>query len=94
MMGERLPLGVENGDKAEFATEMPGIGTDGLERLGHGVEQDRVNLRLVLVSDRRNLGWHRKHDVKIRDRQKVSFARGDPSLTRRRLALGAMSVTA
>ena len=93
-MCERLPPGVENGNEAEFAAKMPGIGTNGLERLGHSIEQDRVDDCLVLIGDGRDLGGDRKYDVKIRDRQKVSFASGDPSFTRRRLALGTMSVAA
>ena len=94
MMCERLPPGVENGNEAEFAAKMPGIGTNGLERLGHSIEQDRVDDCLVLIGDGRDIGGDRKYDVKIRDRQKVSFASGDPSFTRRRLALGTMSVAA
>ena len=38
MMGERLPLGVENGDEAELAAEMPWVCSNGLERRGHGIE--------------------------------------------------------
>ena len=94
MMRECLPPGVEDGDEAEITAKMPGIGPNGLERLGHDIEQNRVDVGLVLISDRHNFRWHRKHDVKIRDRQKVGFARGKPSFARRCLTLWAMSVAA
>ena len=82
MMGERLPPGVEDGDEADLAAQVPGIGGDGLQRRGDGVEQDAVDHGLVVEGDGRNLGGQSEHDVEVRDRQQVGFAGGEPSFTR------------
>ena len=94
MMGERLAPCMKNGDEAELAAEMPGIGGDGLQRCGDGVEQDGVDHRLVLIGDRRDLGRHREHDVEIGHRQQIGLAGGEPLFARGALALGAMPVAA
>jgi hypothetical protein len=94
MVGEGLPPCMKDGDEAKLAAEMLGIGGDGLERLGHGVEQDGVDQRLVLVGDGGNLGWQREHDMEIRHRQQIDLAGGQPSIARGPLALGAMPVAA
>jgi len=92
MMGERLPPSVENGDEAELATEMPGIGGDGLQCLGDGFEQYAIDQRLVLIRDRRDLRRHREHDVEIWHRQQIGLTGDEPLLARGTLALGTMTI--
>lgn len=92
MVGESLPPRVEQCDEAEFTAKMSGIGTDGLQRLGDGIEQNGVDRRLVLVSDGRDLGGHREHHVEVGHLQKVRFAGREPFIARGALALSAMAV--
>jgi hypothetical protein len=73
---------------------MPGIGSNGLERSGDGVEQDAIDDRLVVEGDLGDFGRHREHDMEIRHRQQIGLAIGKPSFACRALALGAMPVAA
>ena len=73
---------------------MPGVGTNGFKRLGHDVEQDGVNLRLVQKGHRRHFGWQREHDMEIGQWQQISLTRGKPCIAGTALALGAMPVAA
>jgi hypothetical protein len=38
VMGQRLSPAEENGDEADLGTQMSGVGGDGLECLGRGLE--------------------------------------------------------
>ena len=92
MMREHLTPCVKNGQEADLAAQMPGVGRDGLERRGDGVEQDRINDSLVVEGDLGDLGRHREHDMEIRHRQQVCLTVGKPSFARRALALGAVPI--
>ena len=63
VMGECLSPRMKDGDEAELAAQMLGIGADGLQRRGHRVEQDAVSKRLVLICDLGDFGRHREHDM-------------------------------
>jgi len=85
---------MKDGDEAELAAQMPGIGRDGLQRCNHRVEQDAVDLALVLIRDRCDLGRHRESDMEIGHRQQAGLPLGEPLLTRGALALRAVPVAA
>src|SRR3954451_17464098 len=71
---------------------MPGIGGDGKQRLGGCAEQQVVDDRLVLISDRGDLGRQREDQVEVADRQQIGLAGREPILRRRALTLRAMAV--
>ena len=71
---------------------MLGIGPDREQGLGGSLEQEIVDERFVLVSDVADGPRHGEHDVKVRHRQEFCFARGEPSLGHRALALRAVPV--
>src|SRR5260370_15076847 len=85
---------VEHGGGADASAEMPGIGGDRQQCLGGRAEQQVVDDRLVLVSDRSDLGRQREDDVEIADRQQIGLAGCEPIRRCRTLTLWAMSVTA
>jgi hypothetical protein len=85
---------VQYRDRAGLGTEVARIAGDVAQRLGGGVEQDRVDRRLVVegeIGDRRR---HGEHDVEIRHRQQFGLSRLQPIGARQALALGAMPVAA
>jgi hypothetical protein len=94
MMGHRRAPGVEQGGGADPGAEVPGVSGDGEQGLGRGAEQQVVDNRLVLVSDRGDLGRHCEDHVEVANRQQVSFAGGEPVFRHRALALGTMTVAA
>ena len=51
VVGQRRAPGVQHRGDADPRAEMLGIGRDGDERLGRGLEQDAVDDGLVLVGD-------------------------------------------
>ena len=79
MMGERRSPGVEHGRDADPRAEALGIGRDGERRLGRRLHQEVVDHALVLVGDVTQLARQRVHDVKVRYRQELRFAVGQPS---------------
>jgi hypothetical protein len=92
VMGECLTPGMKDGDEAELAAQVPGVGGDSLQRCGHRVEQDGVDLALVLICDRCDLGRHREHDMEIGHWQEVCLSCFEPLVARCALTLGAMPV--
>ena len=91
---EVLAPGVQDGGDADVGAEVLGIGGDGGERLGRGLEQQSIDLGLVLVGDRADRGRQREHEVEIRHRQKLGFARRKPCRRSRPLAFRAVPVAA
>jgi hypothetical protein len=83
MVLEVLAPCVEDSDDANLGTEVLAIGGNGGQGLGHSFEQQSVDLGLVLVGHRADHGRKREHEMKIRHRQKLGFARRKP---RRRIA--------
>ena len=53
---------------------MFGIGRDGAERFGGGVEENAVDGSLVLQGNLSNLFRHRKNDVEIRNAEKFGLS--------------------
>ena len=60
----------------DLGAEMFGIGADGADRLGRGLEEDIVDDRLVLQGDRCERGGYGEDEMKIRDWQKFGAAVG------------------
>jgi len=71
-----------------------GIGCDGLERRCDGVEQDRIDHRLVVERDLGDFARHREYDVEIGHWQQIGLTVSEPPFARRALALRAMPVAA
>jgi hypothetical protein len=94
MMGECRAPGVEHGGEADPGSEMLGVGGDGDQCLGGGLEQDGVDRGLVLVGDVGDRRRQREDHVIVGHRQQLGFAVGQPRLRRRALALRAMAVAA
>src|SRR5215469_14601289 len=94
MVIERRAPGVENRKEADASTQVLGIGRDGDQGLGSGLEQDVVGDGLVVVGDVGDLRRQREDDVEVWDRQQLFLARGKPLTRRRSLALRAMPVAA
>jgi hypothetical protein len=79
---------------ADAGAEVLGVGRDGGQGLGRGLEQEVVDDRLVLVGDVGDGRRQREHDVIVRHWQQIGLARRQPVLCRRTLALWAMAVAA
>ena len=80
--------------EADAGAEMLGIGGDRERGLRRGFEQQVVDHRLVLIGDVGDLRRQRVHHMKVRHRQEIGLALGQPLAGRRALALGAMPVAA
>ena len=70
---------MQHGGDADPGAEALGIGGDGERRLGRRLHQQVVDHALVLVGDVAQLARQRVHDVKVRHRQQLGFAVGQPS---------------
>src|SRR2546428_12593300 len=89
-----LTPGVKYGKKAEASSQVSPIGSDREQSLGHGTKQKSIEPALILqteVSERLGNG---EHHVAVRDRQQLLGLLGQPAITSRRLALGAVTITA
>jgi hypothetical protein len=85
---------VQHGGGADARVEVPGIGGDREQCLGGGAEQQVVDDRLVLISDRGEFGRQREDDMEIADRQQIGLAGREPIPRRRALAFGTMAIAA
>ena len=83
---------MEHRGSADARAEMLGIDGDREQCLGGGAEQQVVDDRLVLISDRGEFGRQREDDVEIANRQQIGLAGGEPVPRRRALTLRAMAV--
>jgi hypothetical protein len=79
MMGERRAPGVQHGRDTDRCAEALGVSGDGERRLGRRLHQQVVDHALVLVCDITQLARQCVHDVKVRHRQQLRFAVGQPS---------------
>jgi hypothetical protein len=70
---------VQHGADTDPRTEALGIGGDGKRCLGRGLHQQVIDHALVLVGDVAQFARQRVDDVKIRHRQELRFAVGQPS---------------
>ena len=89
-----LSPGVKNSKEADFGAEMLGIGSNSLERLGRGLEENAVDGPLILQADVGNLSRHGKDDMKIRAVEKFRLSVFDPLGAGQGLAFGTVAVRA
>src|SRR5215471_18218591 len=64
---EVLSPGVQHREEADLGPQMLGVGSNGFQRFGRSLEENVVDHRLILISDRGNLFRYGKHDVKVGD---------------------------
>ena len=77
-MGHRRAPCVEHGGDADAGAEMPGIGGDGEQRLGRGLEQQVVDHRLVVPGDPGDRGRQGEDEVEVADLEQFGLAVGQP----------------
>src|SRR5215813_8658491 len=90
MVGERRAPGVQNRGDADVGAQMLGIGRDGYQCLGRGLEQEIVDQCLVLVGDVGDGGRQGEDHMAVGHRQEFGLAFGEPLLCGRTLALRAV----
>lgn len=78
MMSQGLTPGVQDSDTADPGTEAMRIRRQRRHRLCGGLEQDRVDVPLVLESDRRDRLRQCEDDVEIGNRQQFGLTRSEP----------------
>ena len=91
---QRGAPGVQHRHEADASAEMLGIGRDRERGLGRGFEQQVVDHRLVLIGDVGDRRRQRVHHMKVRHRQQLGLALGQPLACGCALALGAVPVAA
>ena len=94
MVVQVLTPGMEHGDEPDLDAQMLGICRDDAQRLGCGLEQDRVDRRLVLEGDggyRRRYG---EYDMEVGHRKQVSLPGLQPIRTGLPLTLRTMPIAA
>jgi hypothetical protein len=92
MMRQRRAPSVKHRGDADAGAEVLGISRDGSHGLGRGREQDVVDHGLVLIADVRDGGRQREHRMKVRHRQQIGLARGEPFSGGRALTLRTMAI--
>jgi hypothetical protein len=75
---EFLAPAVQKGGEADLGSEMLAIGGSADQGLGRRSQEQVIDYGLILISDWTDSGRKAEHEVKIRDRQKLAFARGKP----------------
>jgi hypothetical protein len=94
MVLQVLPPSVKHGEKTGLGSQVFRVGRDFEQRLRCGPEQDSIHHALVLQSQRREQLRQREHHVKVRYRQQVRHAVGEPLLASCALAFRAMPIQA
>jgi hypothetical protein len=69
---------MEYSEKADFSSQMFGIGSDGAQGIGHGTKQDVVDDLFVLVSDGSDLFGDGEDDMEIVCRENFGYSLLDP----------------
>ena len=77
---------------ADAHAPMPGIGGDGAQGLGHGLEQDAEDDPAVAEADGGDLRWQGEDHVEVGHRQELGDARLAPALGGHPLASRAVAV--
>src|SRR3979490_1127972 len=78
---------------ADAGAEVFWVCRDGGQGLGRDLEQEVVDDGLVLVGDVGDGRRQREHRMKVRYRQQIGLARGEPFLGGRALTLRTMAIT-
>jgi hypothetical protein len=85
---------MEDAEEAELGAEALGVRGDIDQGLGAATEQQPVDRFFVLQGQRSQLVGERKHDMSVRRREQFGAPRGQPTVARLVLALGAVPVPA
>src|SRR5580704_6434472 len=85
---------MEHGKEADLSSQMLGVGRDGLQGIGGGLEEDAIDNLLVLVGDGGDLLWHGEHNMKILDVEKLGLTILDPLHPGQTLAFWTVSIPA
>jgi len=85
---------MQDGDDADLCTEALRVRRYFQQRGGSSGEQQVVKAVWILKRQHVQLMWNAENDMEVSSRQNFLFARGQPTLARLCLALGAMPVTA
>jgi len=94
VMGQSRAPGVQHGGDGDTGSQVFGIGGNGQQGLGGGLEQYGVDDGLVVIGDVIDLRRQGEHDMVIFDGQQIGLTRFQPIQGRRSLTLGAMAVAA
>ena len=94
MVLQLLIPGMQDAEKADFRSEVPGICGDLDQSLSAGTEEEPIDHLLVLQRQRCQLMWQREYNMRIRRRQQLSLSCFKPAFASLILALRAVSVPA
>lgn len=94
MQRQILAPGMKNAEEADLCAEMFRIGGDLQHRFRAGPEQQVVNQFGVPVTQRIQFMRQREDHMEVRHAEQFFLSRGEPALTRLRLALRTVPVTA
>ena len=87
-----LTPGVQHGKEADGGTKMFGIGGDGEQSFGSGLEKDGINPSWILKRQAADLLGESEHDVEVRNGQQLRLPIGEPLSAGRGLALGTVAI--
>jgi hypothetical protein len=85
---------VEDSEEAELCAEVLGIGGDGAQGFGGGVEQDLVDRSVVVMGDGGDLLRHGEDDVEVWHGEELGLSVLKPLGTRQGLALWTVAIAA
>jgi hypothetical protein len=94
MMEQILSPGMKDGEKADFSSEMFGIGGNGAQGFRRRLEENAVDHFLVLIRDGANLFRHGEDDVEVPAVEQLGLTVLNPLCARQALALCAMPIAA
>src|ERR1700693_3591966 len=94
MMHQVLSPTMEHRKEADLSPQMLGVGRDGFQGIGGGLEENAVDNLLILVGDGGDLFWHGEHNMKILDVEKLGLTILDPLHPGQTLAFGTVSIPA
>jgi hypothetical protein len=89
-----LTPGLEHGKKANARPQMWPVGSEGEQSLGHGAKQESIEPTLILQTQVSEGLGNSEHHVAVRYGQQLLGLLGQPAIASRRLALGAVTITA
>jgi hypothetical protein len=94
MILQVLSPGVKYSKKADFCAKMSCVSSNSLEGLGGSTKENIVDYFFVLIRDGCDFMGHGKHNVKVWDWKEFGLPIFKPVCAGKRLALGAVSVSA
>ena len=83
---------MQDGEEADFSSQVPGVGGNLEHGLSGGAEEKIVKQPRVPLAERVQLVGQGKDDMEVRYVEQVLFTTCEPTLARLRLAFGTVSV--